>query len=81
MFIYKTNTKRESTKLKAEMTGDDILLFIDVVHPTQATKVTSGWIRTSVDQIIKKTRNRIHHIKRDVDIAVYLMSMKISNIA
>jgi len=28
--------------LKAEMTESDVLLFMDAVHPTQATKVTRG---------------------------------------
>ena len=35
--------------LKANLTDNDALLFMDAVHPTQATKVTSGWIRTGVD--------------------------------
>jgi hypothetical protein len=35
------------------MTDDDVLLFIDAVHPTQATKVSDGWIRKSVDKVIE----------------------------
>ncbi|MCR4322288.1 MAG: hypothetical protein NUV74_18385, partial [Candidatus Brocadiaceae bacterium] len=28
------------------------VLFIDSVHPTQATKITSGWIRKGVEKMI-----------------------------
>ena len=31
---------------------------MDAVHPTQATKVTRGWIRTGVDKIINTTGSR-----------------------
>ena len=31
---------------------------MDAVHPTQATKVTSGWIRTGVDKPIETTGSR-----------------------
>ena len=31
---------------------------MDAVHPTQATKITSGWIRTGVDKIIETTGSR-----------------------
>jgi len=34
---------------------DEPLLFIDTVHPTQATKVTSGWIKTGVDKPVETT--------------------------
>lgn len=44
--------------IKAVLTDDDILLFMDAVHPTQATKVTSGWIRTGVDKTIETTGSR-----------------------
>lgn len=44
--------------LKAEMARDEVLLFMDAVHPTQATKVTSGWIRTGVDKVIETTGSR-----------------------
>jgi len=37
--------------LKAEK---DVLLFMDEVHPTQAIKVTCGWIRTGVDKTLKQ---------------------------
>lgn len=44
--------------LKAEMAQNDVLLFMDAVHPTQATKVTCGWIRTGVDKTIETTGSR-----------------------
>lgn len=43
------------SNLKAEMADDEVLLFMDAVHPTQATKVAFGWIRTGVDKIIETT--------------------------
>jgi len=49
-------TKYDS--LKTEMAKDDVLLFMDAVHPTQATKVTCGWIRTGVDKTIETTGSR-----------------------
>ncbi len=42
--------------LKRELA--EALLFMDAVHPTQATKITSGWIRTGVDKIIETTGSR-----------------------
>jgi transposase len=44
--------------LKEALTDDDVLLFMDAVHPTQATKVTSGWIRTGIDKTIETTGSR-----------------------
>ncbi|MCK5355244.1 MAG: IS630 family transposase [Methyloprofundus sp.] len=49
---------REYKELKARLTKDEPLLFIDAVHPTQATKVTSGWIKTGVDKPIETTGSR-----------------------
>jgi hypothetical protein len=40
------------------MTDNDVLLFMDAVHPTQATKVTCGWIRTGIDKVIETTGSR-----------------------
>jgi len=31
---------------------------MDAVHPTQATKVTCGWIRTGIDKTIETTGSR-----------------------
>jgi hypothetical protein len=43
--------------LKATLTEDEPLLFIDAVHPTQATKITSGWI-IGVDKPMETTGSR-----------------------
>ena len=44
--------------LKASLPEDEVVLFMDAVHPTQATKITSGWIRKGVDKIINTTGSR-----------------------
>lgn len=46
------------TELKASLADDEPLLFMDAVHPTQATKITAGWIRKGVDKPIKTTGTR-----------------------
>jgi len=38
--------------------GDDPVLFMDSVHPTMATKVTYGWIRTGTEKLIASTASR-----------------------
>jgi len=48
---------KEYEALKAKNTGEPIL-FIDAMHPTQATKVSSGWIKKGHDQSIKTTGSR-----------------------
>jgi hypothetical protein len=40
-------------QFKARLSENEPLLFMDAVHPTQATKITSGWIRKGVDKPIK----------------------------
>ena len=45
-------------EVKAELTGDDVLLFMDAVHPTQTTKISCGWIQTGVDKTIETTGSR-----------------------
>jgi len=49
---------REYEALKASLACDEALLFIDTTHPTQATKVTSGWIKIGVDKVIETTGSR-----------------------
>ena len=44
--------------LKKNVADDEPILFMDAVHPTQATKVTSDWIRTAVDKTIETTGSR-----------------------
>ena len=38
--------------------ADDELYFMDATHPSQATKVTCGWIRKGQDKAIKTTGSR-----------------------
>ncbi len=44
--------------LKSTVASDEPILFMDATHPTQATKVSYGWIRTGVDKPIKTTGSR-----------------------
>jgi transposase len=44
--------------LLATTAEDEPILFGDGVHPTMATKVTSGWIRTGEDKPIATTASR-----------------------
>ena len=44
--------------LKADLPEDEALYFMDAVHPTQATKVSSGWIRRGTDKPVKTTGSR-----------------------
>lgn len=48
--------------LKKELGPSDVLLFSDAVHPTQATKLSQGWILKGQDKIIPTTgaRNRMN---------------------
>ncbi|MGL5335269.1 MAG: IS630 family transposase [Enterovibrio sp.] len=44
--------------LKANLPENESILFMDAVHPTQATKTSCGWIRKGINQIIKTTGSR-----------------------
>ncbi len=46
------------TQLKQTLGEDEPLLFMDAVHPTQATKITAGWIKKGTDKPIKTTGSR-----------------------
>lgn len=48
----------EYKALKASLKKDEVLLFMDAVHPTQATKITAGWIKKGVDKLIETTGSR-----------------------
>ena len=48
----------EYNELKATVASDEPILFMDATHPTQATKVSCGWIRTGVDKPIETTGSR-----------------------
>lgn len=41
-----------------EKAGDEPVLFIDAVHPTQATKISYGWIRKGHRKAIETTGSR-----------------------
>lgn len=45
-------------KLKADCGEDETILFIDAVHPTQATKISYGWIKTGEEKAIETTGSR-----------------------
>ena len=45
-------------QLKVSLNESEPLLFMDAVHPTQATKITAGWIRKGVDKLIKTIGSR-----------------------
>jgi len=61
---YKADTEKQAEfiqtyeHLKETIAADESIYFIDAVHPTQATKITSGWIRTGTDKPIKTTGSR-----------------------
>lgn len=38
--------------------SEDPVLFIDVAHPTQSTKLRYGWIRKGQDKVIETTGSR-----------------------
>lgn len=50
--------KKAYEELKSNLQEDESIYFMDAVHPTQATKVSSGWIRTGTDKPIKTTGSR-----------------------
>lgn len=49
---------REYEELKANLGPGEVVLFIDSVHSTQATKITSGWIRKGVEKMIATVASR-----------------------
>ena len=48
----------EYNELKATVASDEPILFMDATHPTQATKVSCGWIRRGTDKPIETTGSR-----------------------
>lgn len=44
--------------LKSSLPSEDTVLFIDGVHPTQATKLSHGWIKTGETHEISTTASR-----------------------
>jgi transposase len=51
-FIKKYNA------LKTALGPNDLILFMDSVHPTQETKITYGWIRKGVEKLIATVASR-----------------------
>ena len=49
---------KEYETLKKSVGDDEPILFMDAVHPTQATKITYGWIRTGQDKTVDTTASR-----------------------
>jgi transposase len=49
---------KKYTELKATLNADELILFIDSVHPTQETKITYGWIRKGVEKLISTVASR-----------------------
>jgi transposase len=49
---------KEYNALKASAGNDEPILFMDSVHPTQATKITYGWIRTGKEKEVSTTASR-----------------------
>ena len=41
-------------ELKASLDEDEVILFMDSVHPTQETKISYGWIKKGVEKLIDK---------------------------
>ena len=56
--VKQAEFKKFYEELKANATEDEPILFMDAVHPTQATKITAGWIKTGVDKPINTTGSR-----------------------
>ncbi len=48
----------EYQKLKEEVGENEPILFMDAVHPTQATKLSYGWIRTGGTKHVETTASR-----------------------
>lgn len=48
----------EYLRLRDETPANEPIVFVDAVHPTMATKVSHGWIKTGTDKLIAKTASR-----------------------
>ena len=49
--------KYQNLKVEAEEAQEEIL-FMDAVHPTQSAKFACGWIKKSMDKVVKTTGSR-----------------------
>ncbi len=50
--------KKHYEDLLNQMLEDEVVLFMDAVHPTMVTKISYGWIRTGKDKAIATTASR-----------------------
>jgi len=50
--------KEKYNNIKSNLGKNEKILFLDSVHPTQATKITSGWIRKGVEKMIATVAGR-----------------------
>ena len=61
---YKADKERQQEfiekydELKSNLNPDDAVYFSDSVHPSQATKLSYGWIRKGQDKKFEKTASR-----------------------
>jgi transposase len=61
-------------ELKSNLKPREIIVFIDSVHPTSATKITYGWIKTGVEKLIATTAG---HGRMNLTGAINLKTMSI----
>ncbi len=66
----------EYNQLKLTKAKDAPILFMDSVHPTQATKVAYGWIKTGTDKVIASTASRT---RINITGAINLASMSVTH--
>ena len=52
------NFIRKYKRLKKRIGSDEIILFMDSVHPSQATKLSYGWIRTGTTKKVHTSAGR-----------------------
>ena len=50
--------KEKYNNIKSNLLEGEKILFMDSVHPTQATKISSGWIRKGVEKMIATVAGR-----------------------
>jgi transposase len=48
----------EYEEIKKSLKADEMILFMDSVHPTQATKLSYGWIKKGVEKMIATVAGR-----------------------
>lgn len=61
-------------ELKTNLKPTEIIVFLDSVHPTSATKITYGWIKTGVEKLIATTAG---HGRMNLTGAINLDTMSI----